>query len=88
MSRDQLVEVIHAKPFRPFRLFVSDGRNFEIRHPEMVMVTRHSAMVGLPENGGGELPGLAYPKMHRAAIVDLLHITDIEHLSSAGRRRR
>ncbi|MGA2066451.1 MAG: hypothetical protein ABSG86_15860 [Thermoguttaceae bacterium] len=88
MRRDELVEAIHARPFQPFRLCVSDGRTFDIRHPEMLMVARHSASVGLPENGGEELPGQAYPRMARFAMVDLLHITGIEHLSQSQSDRR
>ena len=43
------------------------------------MVTRHSAIVGLPENGPGESsPG--YPAIERHTVVDLLHITRYEQL--------
>jgi hypothetical protein len=88
MRREELVEVIHARPFQPFRLYVSDGRTFDVRHPEMLLVARHSASIGVPEMGGGEVPGEVYPKMDRFALVDLMHVTGIEHLSSSQSERR
>ncbi len=79
MRRDELVEALGARPFRPFRLYVSDGGTFDIRHPEMLMVTRHSALVGLPEDAGQE-GAQGYPTLERHTIVDLLHITRYEQL--------
>lgn len=31
---------VTAEPFRPFRIHMASGRDFEIRHPEMVQVGR------------------------------------------------
>ena len=81
MRREELIEAIHSAPFRPFRLFLSDGRTFDIRHPEMLMVGRHSATVGVHENGGPEATVPQYPQIDRFAWVDLLHVTGIEQLS-------
>jgi hypothetical protein len=86
MRREELIEVIHTAPFRPFRLYLSDGRTFDIRHPEMLMVGRHSASVGVQENGGPEQTGQAYPQIDRFALVDLLHVTGIEQMSPPQRR--
>lgn len=85
MRREELIEAIHAAPFRPFRLYLSDGRTFDIRHPEMLMVGRHSATVGVQENGGTEPAGQAYPQIDRFSWVDLLHVTGIEQLSPPRR---
>jgi hypothetical protein len=79
MRRDDLVEALQVRPFRPIRLYVSDGAKFDIRHPEMLMVTRHSAIVGVAENGGqGSRQG--YPAIERHTVLDLLHITRYEQL--------
>jgi hypothetical protein len=80
MRREELIEAIRAAPFRPFRLFLSDGRAFEIRHPEVLMVARHSATVGIQDSGGAEPASQSYPQIDRFALVDLLHITGIEQL--------
>ena len=80
MRRDELIEAVRPGVFRPFRLYLSDGGTFEIRHPEMLMVTRHSAIIGIVEkqengNSAGE-----YPDIERTARVDLMHVTRIEEL--------
>jgi hypothetical protein len=51
MRRNEIIEAVQTRPFQPFRIHLSDGASFEIRHPEMVMVTRTSALVGVPEDG-------------------------------------
>ena len=80
MRRDELVDALQAKPFRPFRLHVSDGATFEIRHPEMLMVTRHWAIVGVLESQEDGNSQGAYPHIERSTTVDLLHVTQIEEL--------
>ena len=80
MRRDEVVEALQATPFRPFRLYVSDGGAFVIHHPEMLMETRHSAIVGIAESGENGDSTQDYPAMDRSTIVDLLQITRIEEL--------
>jgi hypothetical protein len=86
VRREELIEAVHTAPFRPFRLYLSDGRTFDIRHPEMLVVGRYSASVGVPENGGVEQTSEPYPQIDRFALVDLLHVTGIEQLSQPQRR--
>lgn len=80
MRRDDLIDALRASPFRPFRLHVSDGAAFEVRHPEMLMVTRHSVIVGILESGENGSSEDAYPRIERSTTVDLLHVTQIEEL--------
>jgi len=80
MRRDELVDVLRVSPFRPFRLYISDGGMFDVRHPEMLMVTRHAAMVGIAETDENGDAGQQYPQIERSTTVDLLHVTWIEEL--------
>ncbi len=80
MRRDDLLEALRPGGFRPFRLFVSDGGIFEIRHPEMLMVTRHSVIVGIVEKQENGESGQSYPDIERTARIDLVHVTRIEEL--------
>lgn len=41
----KIVEYITAEPFRPFRIRMARGQNFEVRHPEMIMVGRNAARI-------------------------------------------
>jgi hypothetical protein len=86
VRRDDLIEKLQESPFRPFRLYVSDGGTFDIRHPEMLMVTRHSAIVGMLETGEDGDSGQRYPSIERATTIDLLHVTRVEELSESQRR--
>lgn len=39
MSQQDLLEMLQIRSFQPFRIHLTDGTVYEIRHPEM-MVTR------------------------------------------------
>ena len=80
MRRDDLIEALRASPVRPFRLYVSDGSTFDIRHPEMLMVTRYSVVVGVLGRGDNGDSGGSYPEIERSTTVDLLHVTQMEEL--------
>jgi hypothetical protein len=80
MRRDELVEALRPAPFRPFRLYLSDAETFEIRRPEMLMVTRHSAIIGIVERQENGNSGEGYPDIERTTRVDLMHVTRIEEL--------
>jgi hypothetical protein len=56
------------RPFEPFRIEVSDGTAYEIRHPEMVMVTVGSVVIGIPPVGA------TLPPSERYETVSIRHI--------------
>ena len=72
-----LLEWLDAKPFAPFRLFLSDGRTFDIRDPNRVWPGRQTAVVGLPAADDPRL-------IDRHTTVSLLHIVSIEPLAVAA----
>ncbi len=76
VTPEELREVLHTQPFQPFRLVMTDGQGYEIRHPDLMMVGRRSAMVGLTGR-----PGRTY--YERAVQVDLLHVIRLEPLETA-----
>jgi hypothetical protein len=71
----ELKKLMDAKPFRPFRIRMSDGQTHEVPHPDVALVTRNYVEVGtdLDKN---KIPGT----VTRCAI---LHITQIEDLQAA-----
>ena len=72
MSPEDILIFVNRRPFEPFRLFVTDGSVYEIRHPEMVMMGKRSLAVGLAQTN-------AQPPLYdRLAIVALLHVTRVE----------
>lgn len=78
MLQHELTEVLRTRPFQPFRIYVSDGATFVIRHPDLVLVTPTAAVVGAPV---GDQPG---PAVERFNIVDLAHITRLEPIQIAA----
>lgn len=63
-------DLLIAQPFRPFRLVMSSGEKYEVKHPEMAMLTRTDILVGIDETRDG-IPA-------RFKICSLLHVTAIE----------
>ena len=47
MRSEQLRDHLRKRPFLPLRLVLTDGRTFEIRHPELAVVGQSTVAVGL-----------------------------------------
>jgi len=76
VAPEELRDVLRTQPFQPFRLVMTDGQAYEIRHPDLMMVGRRSAIVGLTGQPGRTL-------YERTVQVDLLHVIRLEPLESA-----
>jgi hypothetical protein len=72
MAPEELLAALRERPFQPFRINLTDGRTLDVRHPEMVLAGRRSAVIGLPA------PGETEPLYDRRITVDLLHIVRLE----------
>ncbi len=70
MSSDELRDSLKQKPFEPFRIVLTDGSSYNIRHPDLFWVGQRAAYVGLTGQPGQVL-------FERAVKVDLLHVTQI-----------
>lgn len=68
-------ELLTNRPFKPFRLVMSSGQSYDVRHPEMAMLTRTSILVGIDVADDG-VPA-------EFKICSLLHVTSIEPLDPA-----
>ncbi len=76
MHPDDLLIYVRAHPFVPFRLVVSEGGSYEVRHPDMIMVARRHAIVGLPAR---DTQGVA----ETTHMVALIHVVRVEPLEPA-----
>ena len=72
MRPNEIQEVLRRQPFQPFRVRLSTGQAYEIRHPEFAALNRFSLFVGDPATGEG-LPD-------RMIQCDLLHVVALEPL--------
>ena len=76
MRQEDLIEVLRQRPFQPFRIHLSDGIIYEVRHPELVLVGRSKAIVFFPD------PRQPPPAFERYETVALLHITRLEPIEA------
>jgi hypothetical protein len=68
-------DLLKERPFRPFRVVMSSGQAYEVRHPEMAFVTRSDLIVGI-DIEEDDVPS-------RFKICSLLHVTAIEPLETS-----
>ena len=69
MRQESFAEWNRRQPFEPYRILCTDGRVFQITHPEFAMPTRTELVVGIPGPNG--MP-------RRATFVSYFHILRIE----------
>jgi hypothetical protein len=77
MQRDTLREWLKRQPFQPFRVFLADGRTFDIRHPRTNLLAQTFIKIGIPEPNSTDPLSCDYTE-----FVPLTQITKVEPLSS------
>jgi len=79
MRPTDIVAHLRKQPFRPVRVYISDGSSYDVRHPEMMMVVRTAVVIGLKSNGVDPYDRFAY--------CDPVHITRIEPINGKRAKR-
>jgi hypothetical protein len=74
MTVQTFKELLTQRPFKPFRLVMASGQRYDVRHPEMAMLTRTDILVGIDEAEDG-VPA-------EFKICSLLHVSAIEPLNA------
>jgi hypothetical protein len=75
MPAADLLRMLRAQPFVPFRMHISEGVVYDIRHPEMVIVMAAAAIVAFPDPANEEMAS-------SWELVDLRHIIRLEPIRS------
>ena len=75
MSGPELRERIRRQPFVPLRLHLSDGRSFDIKHPELALITTHTVHLGIEPDEQNGVPD-------RVEYLSLRHLVSVEELSA------
>ena len=76
MTVQTFQKLLSKRPFQPFRLVMSSGRTYEVRHPEMAFLTRSDILVGVDATDDG------VPADFR--ICSLLHVAAIEPIPASA----
>ena len=76
LRAQDFLDLMRARPFIPLRIHLSDGRSFDVRHPEMMLVTKSFLYVAVSLT-----PGVIAEHTERIAIM---HVTSVKELAPAG----
>lgn len=75
MRPEELTALLRKHPFVPLRIHTTDGKTFDTRHPEQVLVLRSRVDIGvMPDPTTGVLEAVEH--------CSLLHIVRVEELHS------
>ena len=75
MNSSELFRWLRAKPFRPFRIVMTDGASIDIFHPDQLIPFKGTAMVGRR----GSLSSIN----ERDVAISLLHVIRLEPIDPA-----
>ena len=78
MTSEDIRGMMRTKPFRPFRLTLSNGEEFDVKHPELIWTG--GGMVYLLRETSRHPDQLDVPVVHAA----LTHVLKIEYLTEAA----
>ena len=69
---EELKQLLRQRPFRPFRVLLTDGRAFDIHYPEINLVGETFFVIGIPE------PNVPDPFGDGWVMVEMTDIQRIE----------
>ena len=76
MTIEQLDAYHQRRPFQPFRIFLSDGREYYAEHPEYLARSPNGRTFGIFDLEDGSLD-----------VIDLLHVTSLKLSGNVEPRR-
>jgi hypothetical protein len=68
-----LRELITAQPFKPFRIYLSDGSHHDVTNHDMAIVERSTVDIGVNRDAEG-----IAEKLVRCSILHITRLEDIE----------
>lgn len=79
MTLDNLRERLRRQPFKPLRVCTSDGKAYDVLHPEMMMLTKTWVSIAIYDQSASsdEVPD-------RDVHISPMHITATEDLPEAS----
>lgn len=83
MPPQDIIEKLNQRPFESFRIHLSDGTIYNVRHPELVMVGVRSLVIGIAASES-EFKDYPQPLYGRYTTVALSHVVRLEPTQSAA----
>jgi hypothetical protein len=82
MSPEHFQRLLKRTPFAPFRVHLTDGRVFPVLLPDLLMLGKRSAVIGIVD-----APAPDQPAYDRFEINSLLHVVSLEPLPTQPKPR-
>jgi hypothetical protein len=78
MTAANFRQLLKQQPFRPFRVVMSSGESYDVRHPEMAWVVKNDILIGtgFADDGADDGDDEGIPSEFR--ICPLLHVATVE----------
>lgn len=81
IRREDVLENLEKQPFEPFRICMTDGRTYDVAHPDLCIPSRTTVYVGVPD-----------PRLRRTVVrMDQCaygHIVRFEPINGKRRTRK
>lgn len=77
MQAEDILTKQKRQPFEPFRMFLSNGEQFDCRHPEMLLVGKRALTLGVARQQNDV-------RYDYAVEIDLLHVVRLEPIQSTA----
>ena len=75
MRPEELRTLLRRRPFVPIRIHLTDGTVYDVRHPEMALLTRSTVEIGVEKREGS---GIADDVVY----CSLVHIVRVENVNA------
>ena len=79
IGRTEVLEILEKQPFEPFRICMTDGRTYDVKHPDLCIPSRRTVYVGVPD-----------PRLRRTVVrmdqCAYAHIVRFEPINGTRRR--
>lgn len=79
MRQHEIRDILRTEPFQPFQIRLSNGEKYNIPHPELAALTRHSLVVVIPQRNGKDAD--------RVVQCDLVHIVSTEPVNGRSKSK-
>ena len=73
MTTETFRHLLNTRPFKPFRVIMSSGEAYDVRHPEVALLLKNDLLVGIDiEDDGFAAEFRICPLFHVATIEPIL----------------
>ena len=79
MRSTEIAAQLTQRPFLPFRMHLSDGSHYDVRHPEMLLVSQRSLALTTFSRPDAKMP-------KRIVLCDPMHVTRLEQINGDDAR--